>query len=339
MSIRRLRTVLVGLGKMGAGYADDPVMARLYEFATHAQVLSRHPEFDWDACVDTAPEARLAAKERWGVRYVAASIEELPNGYAPDVVVVATPPDARAGIVNFFPSAKAFLLEKPLANSGTDSRMLIERCRNQGALVQVCLWRRADRGLRALATGELARQIGPVQCLNVIYGNGLRNNGTHMIDMVRMLAGEIIEVCALPNAPRPAGPIPGDLDVSFSAQLADGTPVSFMPVDFRHYRENGMTIWGHTGCISILQEGLVARLYQRKPNRAMMNEWEIDSDDAAMLPTEPGQAFFNLYGNLADALLKKGELWSTGESALLAENVVDAIFSSLAQGGTRVRLA
>jgi predicted dehydrogenase len=339
MSGGRLRTVLIGLGKIGAGYADDPVMARFYEFATHAQVLLRHPKFDWDACVDSAPEARLAATDRWGVRHVAASVEELPDGYVPDVVVVATPPGARGRVVDAFPMARAFLLEKPLAISAAEGRMLVERCRDQGALVQVCLWRRADLGLRALAAGELARQIGSIQCLNVIYGNGLRNNGTHMIDLVRMLAGEVTEVRALQKVPCPAGPILGDLNVVFSLQLADGTPAVFLPVDFRHYRENGLEAWGRTGRISILQEGLVARVYQRKMNRAMQDEREIDSDNPTEWRTEPGHALYDLYSNLADGLNAGEELWSPGESALRGEAVVDAVFSSLAQGGARVQVA
>jgi len=338
MRDRPLRTVVVGLGKMGAGYADDPVMARLYEFATHAQVLSRHPSFDWDACVDPAPQARAVAKERWGVRYVVDSVERLPAGYAPEVVVVATPPDSRGRAVDDFPSARAFLLEKPLAASAMESRLLVERCRKRGALVQVCLWRRADSGLRALMGGELRRRIGSLQCLNVIYGNGLRNNGIHMIDMVRMLAGEITAVRALQESRRDAGPLPGDIDVAFCVHLAGGAPAVFMPVDFRHYRENGLEAWGQTGRISIMQEGLVARVCRREPNRAMKDEWEIDGDSPERLPAEPGRALYNLYTNLAAGLSSGDELWSPGESALRDEAVIEAVLSSLAQGGARIPL-
>ena len=47
MTQPRLRTVLVGCGEVGAGYATDPLMARHYPYATHAQVLAAHPAFAW----------------------------------------------------------------------------------------------------------------------------------------------------------------------------------------------------------------------------------------------------------------------------------------------------
>jgi predicted dehydrogenase len=337
--VRRLRAVLVGLGKMGAGYADDPVMSRYFKFATHAQVLAQHPGFEWDACVDRNPAARAAAKERWGVPHVAASVDELPDGYRPDVVVIATPPEARAELIETFSGTRAFLLEKPLASSAAESRALVERCRARGALVQVCLWRRADAGLRALAAGSLQRQIGALQCLSVIYGNGLRNNGTHMIDMVRMLFGEIAEVQAFADSARAAGPLANDVNVAFRLRLADGAPATFLPVDFGDYRENGIDAWGRTGQLSIRQEGLVARVYARQPNRAMQGEWEIDGDTATPVATDPGHALYQLYDNLYAALTAAVPLWSPSESALRTEIAVDAVFASVRQDGTRITLA
>lgn len=338
MSDARLRTVLLGLGKIGAGYADDPVMARYFPFATHAQVLAQHPGFKWDACVDPSSTARAAARQRWGVDHVVEKIDALPRGYRPDVVVVASPPEARADLIEAF-DARAFVLEKPLARSAAEGRALVARCRARGALVQVCLWRRADAGLRALATGELTHRVGEIQFMNVVYGNGLRNNGTHMIDMVRMLAGEVAEVQAIPATSRAAGPLQGDIDVAFYLRLVNGAFAVFAPIDFRNYRENGLDIWGGTGRISIMQEGLVARAYHRKPNRAMQGEWEIDGDDGSPLVTDPGRALYHLYDNLAAALAGKDEVWSSGASAVHTESVVEAVFASLEQGGRRTHIS
>lgn len=336
--MNRLRTLVVGFGKIGAGYADDPVMARCYEYATHAQVLTAHPAFAWDACVDPSPEALKLARERWGMGIAVPSIEDLPDGYAPDVVVIATPPSTRAAIIDAFPRAKAFLVEKPMGRNAEEGRAMVRHCTQRGMLVQVMLWRRADAGLRQLAQGGLAGLIGPVQCMTGAYGNGVRNNGVHMIDMVRMLGGEIASARALSSWRESRGPIAGDADIPFYLTLVGGVPVSFMPLDFGAYRENSLEIWGREGRISILQEGLVARVYRKAANRAMQGEFEIDGDAAESVPTAPGRAFYDLYSNLASAVAGEAALWSPGTSALRSEAVVDAVWRSMESGGELVSL-
>lgn len=339
MNNKQLRTLIVGFGKIGARYADDPVMAKYFEFSTHAQVLEKHPGFKWDACVDPSPSARQLAKDRWGIPHVVASIKDLPEGYEPDVVVVATPPSGREALIDAFPKAKAFLMEKPLANTYIEGQALMRKCRSRGTLVQVALWRRADLGIRALADGGLQRMVGHIQGVMGVYGNGVRNCGIHMIDLVRMLAGEVESAQALSEKKPSRGPLQGDVDIPFHLRLVNGSPVFFMPVDFSEYRENSIEIWGSLGRVSILQEGLVARAYHKRPNRAMQGEWEVDGDTFEPVETSPGRAFYNLYSNLSAAISGKSELWSPGESALRSEAVVDAIFASLAQSGARIQLA
>lgn len=336
--MNRLRTLIVGFGKIGAGYADDPVMAKHFQYATHAQVLAKHPAFAWDACIDPSPEALKIARHRWGITIAEPRIEDLPGGYAPDVVVIATPPSTRAAVIDAFPRAKAFLVEKPMGRSADEGEALVSHCAQCGMQVQVALWRRADPGLRALADGKLTRLIGPVQGMTGAYGNGLRNNGVHMIDMVRMLGGEVVSVRALSAWRESCGPLSGDTDIPFHLTLASGAPVYFMPLDFKAYRENSLEIWGQEGRVSILQEGLAARLYRRVANRAMQGEREIDGDVAEPLPTAPGQAFYDLYSNLAEAIASRAALWSPAASALRSEAVVDAVWQSMEAGGASISL-
>ncbi len=336
--MRRLRTVIVGFGKIGASYADDPVMARHYPYATHAQVLAEHPAFDWDACVDPSVEALALARNRWGIQLTATSLNILPADYAPDVVVIATPPATRAAIVHAFPSARAFLVEKPLGHSVAEGEQLLQQCKQQGALLQVALWRRADLGLRALMQGQLNKFIGAIQGITGIYGNGLRNNGVHMIDFVRMLAGEVAQARALSGWRASCGPLQGDTDIPFHLTMTSGVPVSFIPVDFRAYRENSVEIWGECGRISIMQEGLVGRLFRKAHNRAMQGESELNSDLGEPVTTAPGRAFYELYDNLAQSLEGRTTLLSSGESALRSEVVLAAVWQSMERGGALVAL-
>jgi predicted dehydrogenase len=339
MTATPLRTVLVGLGRVGAGYADDPIMSRHYPYATHAQVLAAHPGFAWEAVIDCSDAALDLARARWQIPHTVRSAADLRGRYEPEVAVVATPPDGRRDLLAELPSVRAVLVEKPLGVTSADASAFLDECREQGLQVQVNIWRRADRAFRELAAGRLADLVGRVQVVFGVYGNGLLNNGTHMVDFVRMLFGEVDRVQALgEEVPLASGPIRQDVQVAFSLRLASGLVATFQPLRFEHYRENGLDIWGEAGRLSIVQEGLVIQHYPVGENRAMQGEREVASDRPSALDSTVGHAFYEMYSNLAAAVLDHAPLWSPGESALRTARLIEAVRCSAQRDGAPVAL-
>lgn len=341
MTSAPLPTVLVGLGRVGVGYAEDPVMAKTIRYAAHAQVLAEHPAFDWKAVVDPSKEARDRATARWPVPFTAATAEVLAQQYSPEVAVLATPPEARMSSLEALPTVRAVMVEKPLGRTAAEAEEFLALCAERSIVVQVNLWRRGDEQFRALARGGLRAHIGDPQAVFGLYGNGIVNNGTHMVDLVRMLVGEFEAVNALPALARPirgatVGAIGGDIDVPFAAQLSGGVSLAFLPLNFQHYREVGVDIWGTSGRMSILHEGLTLLVYLRTENRWASGEREIASDRAVTQRSTIGHAFYHLYTNLADALNSGSELWSPGEAALRTERIIDAVRLSVEADGSLV---
>lgn len=335
---RPYRTVLVGLGKIGAGYADDHLTAPYYKYATHAQVLRDHPRFSWDAVVDHDAAARRAAEERWHIPHVAAGGSELPESGSVEVAVLATPPGSRTEILAHLPGLRAVVVEKPLGRTAAESEQFLEVCERREIAVQVNLWRRADQAFRDLGAGGLERRIGRPQAAFAVYGNGLINNGLHLVDFVRMLLGDVKAVQGLagPHGPHAAGPVAGDVQLPFSLSLQGGSTVMFAPLRFEHYRENGLEIWGEQGRLAIRREGLALRCYSRRPHRALSGADEMDTESPESIASTVGEAFYHLYDNLAQALDGRVALWSPGRSALRSERIVEAVLKSARAGGTSV---
>lgn len=327
--IPRLRTVVIGFGKIGERYAEDPVMARYYPYATHAQVLAVHPSFEWKAVVDPSDAALERARNRWKISHLAKSVEELTRRYRPEVAVIATPPESRSAIIEQLPTLRAVLVEKPLGITVAAGQDFLDHCNRRGILVQVNLWRRADETSRSFAAGRLTELVGQPQAVFGVYGNGLLNNGTHMIDFVRMLFGEIEAAQAIGGVmPYPAGPIPGDVNVPFSLRLHGGLVVTMQPIRFEHYRENSLDIFGEKGRLAIVQEGLGIFAYPQRENRAMQGEREIACDQPQVLASTVGHAFYHVYSNLATAVRGEASLWSPGHSALRTARVIQAVLDS-----------
>lgn len=335
----RHRTVVVGFGAVADRLADDPVMARHFDFASHAQVLAALPVAGWDAVVDPDPAARARARDRWGIANAAARVEDLADVATYTIAVLATPPEARRAALAALPGLRAAIIEKPIAPTLAEAERLADEARARRLLVQVNYWRRAEVACRALAAGGLAARIGHAQAAFGVYGNGLRNNGSHLVDLARMLLGEPVMARALgPARPVAGAPIAGDVAVPFALSFADDVVASVSPIDFRHYREVALDIWGTDGRVVLDQETLAIRHLPVAPHRGLAGAREIAADAPAPIASEAGTALRHLHENLLAALDDGAPLVSPIDSALATERVVEAVLDSARRGGIAVPL-
>lgn len=334
----RLRTVLIGFGRIAAGYARDVRMGRWFSFATHAQVLRTHPAFAWMAVVDTDQHARSDARQNWSVENVVACLDDLENPNLFEVAVLATRPEERFNILERLPNLKAIVVEKPLAADLLTARDFLSKCASRNILVQVNFPRRGDSEMRRLAA-KLPEIIGEVQASFALYGNGISNNGSHIVDWARMFLGEIKWVRALPDGLNiTEGPISGDSSFSFTLGLIGGTCLVAQPLTFANFRENSLDIWGEKGRLSFFQEGLLASTFSRTEHRFLDSNFEIACDRPELSLTGQGKAIYELYSNLARALRGEEELWSSGKEALRVMEIVAAIRQSFVDDGRRVNI-
>lgn len=328
-----LRTLIVGFGGIARGLATDQRMAQWFPIATHAQALRADDRFQWVGVVDPDPYARHCAETDWQIAAfddVAAAAQ-----LAPDVLVLATPPGSRVDALRALPSVRAVFAEKPLGTA--DGKALIESCAARAIPLQVNFWRRGDATLNDLAAGGLGQRIGALQAGTGIYGNGLANNGSHLIDMVRMLVGTPKWVQAIGDAkPLSGGPVADDLQIAFALGMADGAAITVHPVDFSHYREVALDLWGTRGRLALQQETLDIRLMPRVANRGLEEAYEIAADQGLPLTSTVADALPGLYGNLHDAVTTGAPLLSPGTSALETEHIIDLIRMSSQNGNARL---
>jgi predicted dehydrogenase len=328
------KTVLVGFGQIAAGLAEDPVHARAYPYATHAQALRDHPAFDWVAVVDPVVAAREMASTLWGIGETAASVQALASAQQIEVAVIATPPTGRLAILDALPRLKAVLVEKPLADSMENAEAFLAYCQSRNIAVLVCLPRHYDMSLRQLARGGLTDAVGMPMAVFATYGNGLANNGMHLLDMIRFLLGEISSVQATAGATSfVEGPLDGDLNLPFTCLLANGLTVMVNPLRFFAYREVGLDIWGQAGRLQILHESLTLHRTCRKPSRILSDAAEIDHDNPSVQTSTVGHALYAVYDNLS-GVLQGAAPFCGGDDALATMRIIAAVRRSAVAGGT-----
>jgi len=311
---RPYKTVLVGFGSIAQSLADQPGQKKWYQYSTHAQVLRDHPLFDWQAVVDISDGALAKARDKWGIKETTTRMIDLADPASFEVAVVATHPNVRTEAIVPLTGLRAVLVEKPLADSPMAGEAFIKLCNSRGIHVQVNYQRRADVYFRGLAEGKLSSLIGNVQVVQGIFGGGLANNGSHLIDLVRMLVGEVADVS------RHRGNA-----LAFGMRLSGGIVAQLAVIDFNHYREFGLTMWGTKGRLEISHGGLVNHFTPVVNHRVLANEHELASEQRVKMTATMGEAIYGMYDNLALVMEGQANLVSDGINAFRVMEIVDQL--------------
>lgn len=310
-----LRTALIGVGKIGLGYANDSIMERYWKYASHAQVLAENPRIKWTLAIDPDKSARRAALEFGASRALDGSTEEGLD--AIDYAVLATPTDHRIAWIERLTNLKAVLVEKPLGNNLAQAQDLIQLCESRGILLQVNYWRRADQLFRSWADGALTSLIGRPQTARFVYGGGLLNNGSHMLDTARMLLGEVTEIRAL----RSTSPDTR----AFMTAHDSGATCAFLPLDFKHYRELGWEIWGESGHLEVNRAATNIKVCTVGDHRSMAGQREVIFEKPTDIQPTVGTSIYRMHENLIDSYQGKAQLWSSGHSAFETERLLNSL--------------
>jgi phthalate 4,5-cis-dihydrodiol dehydrogenase len=194
-----MKKLKIGVAGLGRAFA---VMAGAF----------RDPRVELVAAADPRDEARQKFARDYRARCYA-SVEELAVDPAVDVVYVATPHELHAEHARLAASKKKHLLvEKPMALSLEDCRVMIDAARKNG--VQLIVGHSHSFDAPLLKTRELiqsgsygrVRMISALDFTDFVYRPRRReelatgavyNQAAHHVDIVRLLAGgDVRSVCA-----------------------------------------------------------------------------------------------------------------------------------------------
>jgi predicted dehydrogenase len=131
-----------------------------------------------------------------------------------DAVIVCTPPSEHAGVcIEALQAGKHTLCEKPLASSPADGRMMLKAAESSGRTLATGFnyrfypaFEKARAVLKSGRIGTVDHVRGYagysagdqsqawIHSADVVGGGALRDNGIHLIDLVRYYLGEVSEV-------------------------------------------------------------------------------------------------------------------------------------------------
>lgn len=191
----RLRGAVIGAGRIGAGF-DVPGSGSVL---THAGAYRASSRTQLVGICDLRADVAAACGRLWGVPAFA-DVDEMLAAAEPEIVSICTPDETHAEIaarVVAAASVRGILMEKPLALSLADAERTVAAASRRGITLAVNYSRRWAHGIQRV--GQLLRsgRLGAVRTITGHYANGWLHNGTHWIDLARLLIGEVSRVRAL----------------------------------------------------------------------------------------------------------------------------------------------
>jgi len=236
-----LRAVLVGAGGIGSSYSDTRSGAP----RSHASGLLAHPDVRLVGAIDTDGRQRERFHSERGLPAWAPSGAHRAGKV--DIAVVATPPDAHSSGLDLALAlgARAVLMEKPMGRTAAEAASIAARAAEAGTSLLVNYSRRFDPAFDRLRERVQAGCIGLVRRITVDYCRGLRNNGSHAIDLSDQTLGPL-EVEMAVDRIAEGGDDPS-LDVWLRSR--HGVPIDLIAMPAGSYHTFVVNIVGSTGVL------------------------------------------------------------------------------------------
>ena len=251
------RAAIVGCGKIGSDFADDP---RIKDIYTHAGAYTACKRTELIAVCDMDPIKAQRCANRWGICDNYSNMEDLLSDKNPEVISICTPDSTHYGLIRTalrHPSVLAVLAEKPLALTIKEAAKLIDLAQKNKKILAVNYSRRYAKNFQDLKKILDTGTIGEIQGVSGYYGKGVFHSGTHWFDLARYLFGEIASIRGF-NRLNEGGEDPTlDVHLRFDA----GFYAYLHGCSERAFSIFEMDIIGTTGRVSVFNSGHTIRFY------------------------------------------------------------------------------
>lgn len=305
------RSIVVGLGQIGAGYDISLDPSRFVY--SHARAFQTHPDFDLVAGVDTFQENRERFTKEYGVPSYPMYADAV-NGVTPDLVAIAVPSTLHSSVVDEVLDVsppKAILCEKPLSLDLTEARRIVHRCAEKNVRLFVNYIRRSEPGAMAVRKRIRDGAIGGPLKAVVWYSKGFLHNGSHLFNLLEFWLGECRGGKTVRNHQRTKeGDIEDDLYVEYSYGTA-----AFLSASEKNYSHLTVEIVAANGRLRYELGGRCIE-WQEAIESKTLPGYRFLSDEVETIENGMDRYQWHVVDNLARSLRNQDASVCDGDAAL-----------------------
>ncbi len=300
--MKQYNVVIIGAGNIGA-FFDEPVSERIL---THAHIFYNSEYFKLLGFYDTNLKRAEEAASRWKCAVYESMEAALNNA---DVVCCTVPDDYHYEVLKEIAryNVRLVFTEKPLTKTMIQAEDIISIYREKNTPILVNYTRRFLNEIKLVKS--LINEYGSFIKGTGYYGKGIVHNGSHMIDLIKFLLGDITGYKKLDQVYDFY-----DDDPSVDARIeVMGGALVLQAVDCRFTTVFELDLLFEKARIQILESGFTIKIYEVNDspifngykNYFITKEIRVDFN----------QAFVNAAENIWDVLEGRGNLISSSENA------------------------
>lgn len=319
-------SAVIGLGRIGSLYQRQPFAKNCVQ--THAKAYLAYGKTHLVAGCDTSVERRADFVSDWKIEDVYSSAQDMFARHRISIVSIATPAASHAELCLEAVDAgvRAIFCEKPFTADPEQARRVVEICDHHNVLLAVNFWRRWSNLYRSMREFIRGGGLGEIQSVRGHSCKGALNSGSHAVDLVRFLFGEIGSVLATESICTDTG----DDDIGGVLRMNDGLTVHLTIGDYRDHFDFEIDVIGARGRIRSTDAHVEYWRVEQSPSEPDIN---VLAPAEAPFDTEIGTPFQNAVAELvAHVDGRSSHASCTGMDGLIALQVIHAMQRSWATG-------
>jgi predicted dehydrogenase len=242
----KFRCGLIGLGRIGCGFDDDSKSIK-----THAGAYSSNPKTDLVAICDIDKQKLEKYGNKYGIDRRYTDLESMLEREKLDLLSICTLSDSHLKIVEkaVKHNIKGIFLEKPISDSLESASKIVKLCRDAKIKLQIDHQRRFDPFYQEIKKLLKTDPFIKIQNVNIYYGGGISNTGSHLFDLIRLFFGDIawVEGCFAKNALEN----PNDPNIDGKIVCKNDISCYLHSVNFNNYRLFELDVLGSNGRLKI----------------------------------------------------------------------------------------
>jgi predicted dehydrogenase len=302
------RVAIIGAGRIGA-MMDDSSSPHIL---THAHGYQACEGFEIVGFVDRDLEKAEAASARWGGTAFE-SAEELFEAQAIDVVSICLPDELHyATLLALAKKPVRFIfLEKPAVTTTEEADVVRTLYRELPLRVQVNYTRRFVPEISRVREAIRSGKYGAFITGTGYYGKGLLHNGSHLVDLLQFLVGEVGRVEKISET---VDFYDQDPSVSALLTMCCGGAFYLCHIDSREFHVFELDLTFERKRIRIRELGTIIEEYSVGDHKLFEGYRTLNKD--AEYPTEHLKAMYHAVANVRNNLDRNEPLVCTLEESL-----------------------
>lgn len=237
---------VIGCGRIGCGYEYTDGMVR-----NHAAAYAKNRATSLSALCDVDKNSLKKCGSKFNVTKLYTSYEEMFEKEDLDIVSICTLVDTHFKIVKkaVEHDVKGIFLEKPMADNLENGKKIVELCNKNNTQLQIDHQRRFIPVYHQIRDFLANEKLGKIQNVNVYYGSGVANTGSHLFDILLFLFGHVKSV----EGKYSFNPSNNKMDPNIDGKIdfKNNVSCSINSLDISHYGILEMNILGTKGRLKI----------------------------------------------------------------------------------------